>query len=175
MLHPGSLARLTVASGALPSSIFATLESRESRLHSFPSNPMRFAWSGTQLRNLDKSATTVRLSLRLVRQEPENSISDLEKCTSAFVHLRHFGTSAPIHLSLARFGTLPSFHRRHASSAPKLQPDDEPVMESIRGSSSHGTIWFKGVSQTNKKTSRNLSSNSKYEIQGYCYLLINVQ
>ena len=52
-------------------------------------------------------------------QSSRTSAHQNQKVTSS----RHpfiFGTSAPIHLSLARFGTLPSFHRRHASSVPEL-------------------------------------------------------
>ena len=48
-------------------------------------------------------------------------------------------------------------------------------MEPIRGSSIRGTFWFESVNQTNENTSRDFSSNSKYEIRVYYYLLINVQ
>ena len=87
----------------MQSSISAALKSWESRLQSFQSNPMRFAWKGAQLHHLDKSATTVRLSLRLVRQEPEHSISDRRKALLSILSI--FNTSAPIHL-----GTHQNWH-----------------------------------------------------------------
>ena len=52
-------------------------------------------------------------------QSSRTSAHQNQKVTSS----RHpfiSGISAPIHLSLARFGTLPSFHCRHASSVPEL-------------------------------------------------------
>ena len=61
----------------------------------------------------------------------------------------------------------------HASALSKQE--DESDDENLSGSSICGTFWFECVSQVYKKTSRDLSSSSKYEIQVYYYLLINVQ